>query len=70
MRKSTLTITCKLRYIQILALLLPTIPALANIETLAQTPSTQSQCSQVEIKNYIQKLSYSQPSIYNALVAA
>lgn len=40
-----------------------------NIKTLAQTPSTQSQCSEVEIKNYIQKLSYSQPSIYNALVA-
>jgi HEAT repeats len=69
MRKSTLTITCKPRYIQVLALLLSILPALANIKTLAQTPSTQSQCSEVEIKNYIQKLSSSQPSIYNALVA-
>jgi HEAT repeats len=40
-----------------------------NIKTLAQTPSTQTQCTEVEIKNYIQKLSDSQPSIYNALVA-
>jgi hypothetical protein len=40
-----------------------------NLETFAQTPSTQMQCSEVEIKNYIQKLSNSEPSIYNALVA-
>ncbi|NJL63238.1 MAG: HEAT repeat domain-containing protein [Methylacidiphilales bacterium] len=40
-----------------------------NLETFAQTPSTQIQCSEVEIKNYIQKLSNSEPSIYNALVA-
>jgi HEAT repeats len=44
-------------------------PFIVTIETFAQTPSTQMQCREVEIKNYIQKLSNGEQSIYNALVA-
>jgi hypothetical protein len=44
-------------------------PFIVTTETFAQTPSTQMQCSEVEIKNYIQKLSNGEQSIYNALVA-
>jgi HEAT repeat protein len=44
-------------------------PFIVTTEIFAQTPSTQMQCSEVEIKNYIQKLSNGEPSIYNALVA-
>jgi HEAT repeats len=40
-----------------------------NLVTFAQTPSTQMQCNKVEIKNYIQKLSSGEESIYDALVA-
>jgi HEAT repeat protein len=70
MHKSRLSVTRKSNYICILALLLSVIPPLANIDkTLAQNPSVQLQCNEVEIKSYIQKLSSSQPSIYSALVA-
>jgi hypothetical protein len=40
-----------------------------NLETVAQTPSTQMQCSEVEIKNYIQQLSNGEQPIYDAIVA-
>ncbi|PAX51275.1 HEAT repeat domain-containing protein [Brunnivagina elsteri] len=42
---------------------------IVTTETFAQNPSTQMQCSEVEIKNYVQKLSNGEQSIYNALVA-
>jgi HEAT repeat protein len=39
-----------------------------NIETIAQTPSTQMQCSEVEIKKYIQQLDSGETSNFDALV--
>ncbi|PAX51274.1 HEAT repeat domain-containing protein [Brunnivagina elsteri] len=64
MRKST--------SIWILSLLLSSTvtTTLVNIEALAQTPSTQSQqCSEVEIKKYIQQLGKGETSDFDALVA-
>jgi HEAT repeat protein len=69
MRKSTLTVTRKSKYIGIFALLLSTIPTLVNNPTLAQIPSIQSQCTEVEIKKYIQQLDKAEISDFDALVA-
>jgi HEAT repeat protein len=40
-----------------------------NIETIAQTPSTQIQCSEVDIKKHIQQLGQAETSDFDALVA-
>ncbi|MGB7444072.1 MAG: HEAT repeat domain-containing protein [Coleofasciculaceae cyanobacterium] len=49
-----------------------TLPVLANIRVLAQTPSAQfniSQCTEVELQEYIQQLDEAEPSAFDALVA-
>ena len=69
MRKSTLTVIRRSKYIWIFALLLSAIPTVANIPTFAESPSIQSQCTEVEIKKHIQQLDKAEISDFNALVA-
>ncbi|MFB2768186.1 HEAT repeat domain-containing protein [Pelatocladus sp. BLCC-F211] len=45
------------------------LPVLITTKTLAQTPSIQSQCTDVEIKKHIQQLNKGEPADFNALVA-
>lgn len=68
MRKSTLTVTRKSKYIGIFVSLLSTI-VIANIPTLAQIPSIQSECTEVKIKYHIQQLDKPETSNFEALVA-
>ncbi|RAM51789.1 MAG: hypothetical protein C6Y22_09670 [Hapalosiphonaceae cyanobacterium JJU2] len=45
------------------------LPILTNTKTVAQTPSTQSQCTHVKITKHIRQLNKGEPADFNALVA-